>query len=165
MPSVFAAVKTQLHYEGETINLILPDKGDIMVEIPVRASAPAWPRWVGAFGLIWNLYGVYQYLGTVGALGAAASQSQMASAMPGWVSAAFGISVVAGALGGLCLVLLNRWATWLLLLSLLTDLLWGARILSGNDANSAMGLVVAATLIDVLLAWAAYAAGKKGWLR
>lgn len=128
--------------------------------------APAWPRWIGGLGAIWNLYGVYEYLMTVGVVGpGAGSQQAMAAAMPMWVTAAFAISLFAGSLGSLCLLMLNRWATGLLVLSLLTDLLWDVRMLSGGDRSSAIGIAASSTLVAILLAWTSYHAGRKGWLR
>ena len=127
--------------------------------------SPAWPRWVGGFGAIWNSYGIYQYLMTVGLVGASGSHSTMANAMPTWVSAAFAVSVFAGTLGGLCLLMLSRWATGLLVVSLVADLLWDIRTFSGGDRNSAIGIVVTATIVAIFLAWTSYHAGKRGWLR
>jgi len=137
-----------------------------MNETSLRTSALAWPRWVGAFGLAWNLYGVYQYLMTVGVVGAAAgSHITPSDAMPPWVTAAFAIGVFAGTLGSLCLLLLNRWATLLLVVSLVADLLWDVRVLSGGDRGSDAAIVIASTLVAVVLAWASYHTGKKGLLR
>jgi hypothetical protein len=136
-----------------------------MNDTSVRAPTFGWPRWIGAFGLVWNLYGVYQYLMTVGLLGPAKGVPAAADAMPLWVTAAFAIGVFAGTVGSLCLLALNRSATLLLVLSLIADLLWDVRMLSGGDRASAAVLVVASTAIAVVLAWTAYSAGKKGWLR
>lgn len=137
-----------------------------MTDMSISTPVPVWPRLVGAFGLIWNLYGVYQYLMTVGILGrGGGSRPTMADAMPMWVTAAFAIAVFGGAIGSLCLLLLNRWATGLLLLSLLADLLWGVRTVSGGDHGSALILVACVIVIGIVLAWTAHASGKKGWLR
>lgn len=135
-----------------------------MNDITMSSPAPAWPRLLGGLGLVWNSYGVYQYLVTVGVLGSRGAQPA-ATAMPMWVTGAFAVAVFGGALGSLCLVLLNRWAAGLLFLSLLGDLLWDVRMVSGADRGSALILVVCVTAIGLVLAWAAYSAGKKGWLR
>ena len=64
----------------------------------IGAPAPVWLRIVAALGLCWNLFGVYAYLQTVGALsGGDASMSD--AAMPAWVTGAFAIAVFGGALG------------------------------------------------------------------
>jgi len=137
-----------------------------MNQTSLRTAAIGWPRWFGAFGLAWNLYGVYQYLTTVGLVGPTdGAQPTAADAMPLWVTAAFAIGVFAGTLGSLCLLLLNRWATLLLVLSLIADLLWDVRMLSGGDRGSAAAIVIASTVVAIILAWTSYHAGKKGWLR
>jgi hypothetical protein len=139
-------------------------RGEFAMNGSTRPSTPNWPRIVGALGLIWNLYGVYQYFVDVGILAARAGPS-MASAMPPWVTAAFATAVFAGVLGSLCLLVLNRWATALLVVSLLADLAWDVRMASGGDHGSAMGLVAAVTLIGVVLVSTAHWAGKNGLLR
>jgi hypothetical protein len=136
-----------------------------MNETSLRTPSLGWPRWIGAFGLVWNAYGVYQYLVTVGLMGPAGSQPATADAMPLWVTAAFAISVFAGVLGSLCLLILNRWATALLVLSLAADLLWDIRVLGGGDRSSPIGIVASSTIVAIVLAWTSYHAGKKGWLR
>jgi len=137
-----------------------------MNQTSLRTAAAGWPRWVGAFGLAWNLYGVYQYLTTVGLVGpTAGGQPTTADAMPLWVTAAFAIGVFAGTLGSLCLLLLNRSATLLLVVSLIADLLWDVRMLSGGDRGSAAAVVIASTVVAIVLAWTSYHAGRKGWLR
>lgn len=136
-----------------------------MTDISAPASAPVWPRLVGALGLLWNLYGVYEYLVTVGIVGTAAGvQPTTADTIPAWVTAAFAVAVFAGALGSLFLLLLNRWAVGLLVISLFADLLWDLRMVRGGDHGSAIGLVASVTLIGILLAWTSYWASKKGIL-
>jgi hypothetical protein len=61
--------------------------------------------------------------------------------------------------------MLNRWATGLLVLSLLSDLLWDIRTFSGGDRVSSIGIVATATVVALFLAGVAYHAGKRGWLR
>jgi len=131
----------------------------------IGAPAPAWLRIVAALGLLWNLFGVYAYLQTVGMIGGA-DPSMSAAAMPGWVTGAFAIAVFGGALGCLCLLLLKRLSTWLLLISLLALLaqdLWAFVLRTGGAAeNPILPLVV--NVVAILLVWVAYSADKKGWL-
>lgn len=133
----------------------------------IGAPAPVWLRIVAALGLCWNLFGVYAYLQTVGALSGA--DAAMSNAMPAWVTGAFAIAVFGGALGSLGLLLLKRWGKLLLLLSLLavlamdvwTFLLRGA---GGAMENGELGLTVAVAVIAIFLFWMAYDADRKGWL-
>jgi len=133
----------------------------------IGTPAPAWLRIVAALGLLWNLFGVYEYLVAVGVVGGA--DAAAAGAMPAWVTGAFAIAVFGGTLGCIGLLMLKRWAKLLLLLSLLAVLamdLW-MFVLSGMGATAApaeMGVTAAVVVVAVLLAWLAYSADKKGWL-
>jgi len=135
----------------------------------IGARAPAWLRIVALLGLLWNLYGVYAYLQTVGALAGGEAMAAAAAARPGWVTAAFALAVFAGALGSLGLLLLQSWSKLLLLLSLLAVLamdVW-TLALSGVAATMAggeLGLTITVALVAILLVWLAYSADKKGWL-
>jgi hypothetical protein len=133
----------------------------------IGTPAPAWLRIVAALGLLWNLFGVYQYLMTVGVVGGA--DAAAASAMPAWVTGAFAIAVFGGALGCLGLLLLKRWSKLLLLLSLLAVLamdLWMFVLsgLGGTMPPAEMGITACVVLVAILLVWLAYSADKKGWL-
>jgi hypothetical protein len=133
----------------------------------IGTPAPAWLRIVAAVGLLWNLYGVYMYLMTVGVVPGA--DAAAAGAMPAWVTGSFAIAVFGGTLGCIGLLMLKRWAKLLLLLSLLGVLamdLW-MFVLSGMGATAApaeMGVTAAVVVVAILLVWLAYSADRKGWL-
>jgi len=133
----------------------------------IDTRAPAWLRLVAGLGLLWNLFGVYNYLMTVGVVGGA--DLAAANAMPAWVTGAFAIAVFGGALGCLGLLLLKRWSKLLLLVSLLGVLamdLW-MFVLSGLGATASgaeMGVTAAVVVVAVLLVWLAVSADRKGWL-
>ena len=133
----------------------------------IGTQAPAWLRIVAALGLMWNLFGVYQYLTTVGVV--AGADAAAVAMMPSWVTGAFAIAVFGGALGCLGLLMLKRWSKLLLLISLLGVLamdLW-MFVLSGLGATmppAEMGVTAAVVVVALLLAWLAYSADKKGWL-
>jgi hypothetical protein len=133
----------------------------------IGAPAPAWLRIVAALGLLWNLFGVYQYLMTVGVVpGADAAAVGM---MPAWVTGAFAIAVFGGALGCVGLLMLKRWCKLLLLISLLAVLamdVWMFVLsgLGGTMPPAEMGVTAAVVVIAILLCWLAYSADKKGWL-
>lgn len=133
----------------------------------IGARAPAWLRIVAALALLWNLFGVYNYLMTVGVVGGA--DAAAAGAMPAWVTGAFAIAVFGGALGSLGLLMLKRWSKLLLLFSLLAVLamdLWMFVLsgLGGTMAGAEMGVTAAVVLVAVFLVWLAYSADGKGWL-
>lgn len=133
----------------------------------IGTPAPAWLRIVAGLGLLWNLYGIFEYLKTVGVVGGA--DAAAAGAMPAWVTGAFAIAVFGGALGCVGLLMLKRWSKLLLLLSLLGVLamdLW-MFVLSGMGGTippAEMGVTVAVVVVAILLVWLAYSADKKGWL-
>ena len=133
----------------------------------IGARAPVWLRIVAALGLIWNCFGVYNYLMTVGVVGGA--DIAAASAMPAWATGAFAIAVFGGTLGCIGLLMLKRWSKLLLLLSLLGVLvmdLW-MFVLSGlgTTATSAeLGITIAVVVVAIFLVWLAYSADRKGWL-
>ena len=130
----------------------------------VSSAAPLWLRLIAALGLIWNLFGVYAYLQTVGVLpGAAADMTS--KTMPTWVIGVFAVAVFAGALGSLGLLMLKRWSKMILLLSLLAVLLqdlW-AFVLRGTPEKDLV-LPIVVNVIAILLVWLAYMADRRGWL-
>lgn len=133
----------------------------------IGARAPAWLRIVAALGLLWNLFGVYNYLMTVGVIGGANAAG--AGLIPPWVTGVFAIAVFGGTLGCLGLLLLKSWSKLLLLVSLLGVLamdLWMFVLseLGASMAGAEMGVTVCVALVAVLLVWLAYSADRKGWL-
>ena len=133
----------------------------------VGARAPGWVRIVAALGVVWNLFGVYQYLTTVGVV--AGADAAAVAMMPSWVTGAFAVAVFAGALGCLGLLMLKRWSKLLLLLSLLAVIamdVWTFALsgMGGTMAGAEMGVTVAVLVIAVLLVWVAYSSDQKGWL-
>jgi hypothetical protein len=127
------------------------------------SAAPAWFRIVAVLALLWNLYGVYEYLGSVGVV---SSPSGDMGPMPSWLVGAFAIAVFAGALGSLGLLLLKRWATWLLVISFVAVLaqdLWVFALRPGGAPDKVLPLVI--TLVAALLVWLAMTGAKRGWLR
>ena len=128
------------------------------------SAAPLWLRLIAALALIWNCFGIYAYLQTVGVLpGAPADMTS--KGMPAWVVGAFAVAVFAGALGSLGLLMLKRWSKMILVLSLLAVLLqdlW-AFVLRGTPETQ-IALSIAVNAIAILLVWLAYMADRRGWL-
>jgi len=72
--------------------------------------APAWFWATAGFGVLWNLYGIYQFVGTLTpagraamAAGMTAAQQQTYFSLPAWMTAVFAIGVFGGLLGALAL--------------------------------------------------------------
>lgn len=67
-------------------------------------AVPAWFWIATGMGPLWNLFGVYQFLSTVGATveglmatGQSKPQAQLYSKLPLWMNAAFSVGVFGGA--------------------------------------------------------------------
>jgi hypothetical protein len=141
----------------------------------IRAQVPGWFRLLSVLGLAWNAFGVYMYLMKVGMFGDPLAgldpaHVALAQSVPAWVVGAFAIAVFAGLLGTLALVVLSRWATALLILSLLAVLVQCGWILGMSDAravegNMALMMPAVVTLVAILLVWLANFGARKGWLR
>lgn len=133
----------------------------------VSTRAPGWLRIVAGLGLLWNLFGVYQYLMTVGVVPGA--DEAAAGALPAWVKGAFAIAVFGGALGCLGLVMLKRWSKPVLVVSLLGVLAMDLWMFVLSDvgrtvAGAELGVTVAVVVVAILLVWLAHSADRKGWL-
>lgn len=138
------------------------------------AKRPWWFWPVSLLALLWNLAGLLMFwkeMTLTPAMVAAlpAAQQQIHAAMPGWVRAFFGIAVVAGVLGSLGLLLKRRWASSLLLLSLLAVVAQMASAYATTPAwalTGAGGAVFPLILIVAcLLLWLfARGAVRRGWL-
>ena len=138
-----------------------------MSDVTATAPAPAWLRIVALLGLLWNLFGVFQYLTTVGVFPGA--DEAAVAAMPTWVTGAFAVAVFAGALGCLGLLMLKGWSRLMLLVSLLAVVAMDAWIFllsdnGGTMAGPELGITVAVLVVAILLVGVANSAGRKGWL-
>jgi hypothetical protein len=129
---------------------------------------------VAILALLWNLLGCVAYLVDVTISPErlsrmTAAQQALYAARPSWAVAATATAVWFGAAGCLGLVLRRRWATWLLILSLVGVVaqdLWlfvlsGAAAEAGAAAFILQGLVLAIAVGLIALARKATA---QGWL-
>ena len=136
------------------------------------AAPPAWFRIVALLAVLWNAFGVFQYLSTVGLFGdpmAGMNEVQRAAAenLPAAIIGAFAIGTFAGLIGSLGLLLRKGWALPLLVLSLLALLAlegWIVFLSGALDAFGGIGLPATIVLVAALLAWLAYHARQRGWL-
>lgn len=137
------------------------------------APPPAWFRVVALIALLWNAFGVFQYLSSVGLFGdpmATLDPGQRAAAesIPPAVIGAFAIGTFAGLLGSLGLLLRKPWALPVLLVSLLALLVLEGWIvfMSGQlEMFGGIALPLTISVVAALLAWLAYHARARGWLR
>ena len=137
------------------------------------AGPPAWFRIVALLAILWNAFGVFQYLSTVGLFGdpmagMTEAQRSAAASIPAAIIGAFAIGTLAGLVGSIGLFMRMRWAPLLLLLSLLALIALEGWIVFLSGALEAFGgIALPATIVTVaaLLAWLAYRARARGWLR
>lgn len=135
-------------------------------------APPAWFRIVALLAVLWNAFGVFQYLSSVGLFGdpltgMTDAQRAAAESIPPAVTAAFAIGTLAGLAGSLGLLLGKRWAVPLLLVSLLALAVLEGWIVFLSDALEAfggIGLPLTIVVVAALLAWLATHARARGWL-
>lgn len=136
-------------------------------------NVPKWFLPVGILALLWNLLGCMAYLSDVmltpeDVAKLDAAQQAMYAARPAWAVAATAVAVWGGAAGSLGLILRRRWATPLLIASLLGVIAqdYNLLVLGGAGADPVVlalqGLVL---LIAIGLVLLARTASRLGWLR
>lgn len=129
----------------------------------MATRVPASFRIVSILGLLWNLVGVTMFFLQTGLAAeeiAAMPEGQRVvyEAMPSWLAVFYGLSVFAGALGSLGLVLRRRWATPLLAVSLVSVLVQMGAVYALTPAWQASGasglpMTLLITGIAVFLFW------------
>lgn len=136
-------------------------------------TAPKWFLPVAVIALLWNLLGCMAYLSDVrltpeDVAKLDAAQQAMYAARPAWAVAATAVAVWGGAAGSLGLILRRRWATPLLMASLLAVIVqdYALFVLSGAAADTiALSLQGLVLLIAIGLLLLARKAARLGWLR
>ncbi|HEY0113409.1 MAG TPA: hypothetical protein VGB59_09705 [Allosphingosinicella sp.] len=136
-------------------------------------SPPAWFRILAVAAVVWNLFGVFMYLHSVGIFGdpmadLTASQRAAAESIPPAITGAFAIGTLAGLLGSLGLLLRKRWALPVLLVSLLGLIAlegWIVFLSGALEAFGGIALPLTIVVIAAFLAWLASHARQRGWLR
>ena len=136
-----------------------------------RTSAPTWFRVASVIAILWNAFGVAMYLSSVGVFGdpmagMTDAERAAASSIPGWITGAFAIGTFAGLIGSVGLLLRQRWAQPVLIVSLLALLVLEGWIVFFSGALEQFGIAVPimVSLGAVLLAWLATHARNRGWL-
>jgi len=137
-------------------------------------QAPKWFRPVAIAALVWNLIGCAAYLSDVMITPAdlakmTEAQQAMYAARPAWSVAATAIAVWGGAVGSLGLILRRRWATLLLIVSLLGLIAQDVSLFAltpGTTPLAAAALVLQGLvlLIGISLVLLARTAEARGWI-
>ncbi|WP_017460641.1 hypothetical protein [Dyella ginsengisoli] len=134
---------------------------------------PVWFYVVATAALLWNLAGCVAFvadlqLGPDDIVKLPEAQQALYRARPVWALVATGVAVIGGALGCLCLLLRKRWATGLLIASLLGVLAQDVGLFVMLDGLKATGglaqlLQGAVLLIAIGLVPLAGIASARGW--
>lgn len=135
-------------------------------------APPAWFRIVALIAVLWNAFGVFQYLSSVGLFGDPMAgmkdvQRAAADSIPAAIIGAFAVGTFAGLIGSLGLLLRKRWALPILILSLLALIAlegWILFLSGALEAFGGAGLPSIIIVVAALLAWLAYHARQRGWL-
>ena len=135
---------------------------------------PTWFWVVAIIALVWNAMGLFAFFGDM-----FISEEKLASMSdakrmlyktnPGWSKIAYGLATVGGFLGSLLLVLKNKLAYSVLLVSLLgivVQMYHSLFIANSTDVYGpgAVIMPIMVIIIGVLLVWLAKMGIKKGWL-
>ena len=135
-------------------------------------SAPGWFRIVAVVAILWNAFGVFMYLHSVGLFGDPmvdldAAQRAAAESIPPAITGAFAIGTLAGLIGSVGLALRKRWAWAVLLVSAVALIVLEGWIvfLSGHREAFGLGIPVTVVVVALLLVWLASHARGRGWLR
>jgi hypothetical protein len=144
-----------------------------MATISSGGGVPRWFGIVAVVAVLWNAFGVLQYLISVGLFGdplASLDAAQRAAAenIPPVITGVFAIGTMTGLVGSLGLLLRKRWAALVLAVSLLALAMLEGWIVFLSGALEVFGgpaLPITITIVALLLAWLAYHARRRGWLR
>lgn len=136
---------------------------------------PTWFVVVAVLAVLWNLFGLWSFYYHFTATPEVVAtwpevQQRIAEVTPRWIFVPFAIATIGGTLGSLGLLLGRRWATPVLLLSLLAIIVqFGAYyLLTPTWALTGMtgaALPLCIAVVGLLLWLLAGKAAARGWLR
>lgn len=135
---------------------------------------PLWFWVVSAAMLLWNGLGAMAYVVdatiTVDALNALPdAERALRASRPAWATAAFAVAVFGGVIGCLLLLVRSRWASLVLVLSLLgvvVQMTHAFLVANSYAVYGPGGLIMPALVVtfSLFLVWFAWHARARGWL-
>ncbi len=128
-------------------------------------TVPTWFWIVAGLGLLWNVFGVMQFLQSLSAtkeslmtMGMTDAQAQTMSNYPVWMTVAFAVGTFGGLLGSILLLLKKKLATKVFVLSLI-----GYIVLYIGDITEGIFAAIGSSQVIILTAVVLIAAGLQ-WL-
>ena len=138
-----------------------------------NTKAPGWYTAVAVIALIWNLLGLMafamQMLMTPEMIAQMPEDQQaMMNAMPGWVTAAFGVATIGGSLGALMMLLKKHIAHLLFIISLagvLVQQYWGFVVMDGLSVYTPfqVAMTTGVLVFGIILILLTRKAKANGW--
>ncbi len=139
------------------------------------AKIPTWFWVVSIIFLLWNLMGILSFVThttmTEEALMALPeAERELYASYPLWTQIIFAISVFAGTLGCIGLLIKKKWAKYLFIISLISIIVQMYHSLFMTEAMEVYGptsvvMPILLVLIGGVLIWFASFSTKKGWLK
>lgn len=130
----------------------------------VQRSVPGWFWIVAVLAVAWEAFGAYIYLSQ--SLIPDGQREGGYATMASWEWGVFAVAVWSGVIGALLLLIRSRWATALLLLSLLAAAFqYGYAATTGGISAEARPIAIAVLVVGVLLVGFSSRARRWGWLR
>lgn len=141
--------------------------------LPAAGRAPVWLTATALGGIAWNLFGLVQFAGSLGATeaslvasGLTPEQAAVMTGYPAWMTVAFAVGVLGGLAGSGLLLLRRRLASGVLAVSLaayvalwIGDAVHGVFAALGAPQVAILTLVVA--IAGLLLAASRYSVGQE----
>jgi len=129
-----------------------------------RRAVPGWFWIVAGVAVAWEAFGCYIYVSQ--SLAPDGQREGGYADMVSWQWGVFALAVWSGLIGAVLLVMRSRWATALLLVSLLAAAVqYGVAAAQGGIAAEARPIAVAVLVVGVALVIFASRARRAGWLR
>lgn len=139
----------------------------VPVSTIISSAARLAPPVIAVLGLLWNGFGISQFLGTLERtpqslmqMGMTPEQAAVYAAYPMWMTVAFGIGVFGGLAGSALLLARSRYAP-----SVLGASLAGYLVLYVGDVTEGVFAALGAPQVAILTTVVVIAAGLLGWSR
>jgi hypothetical protein len=143
---------------------------------PFASTPPLWFRIVAAIDVVWGALGLYAWymqftLGAEAMGPSTAYDRALFAALPGWYSPLYAVSVGAGFLGAVALLLCWKSAQPLFVVSLIAIVLQFGYFFATTDVIAvkgpaeALGFPIFIAMLAIVQIWLANLARQRGWLR